>query len=183
MSSSDDYPKPSVAVDILVLYWNGEELLLPLVQRGVEPFKGDWAFPGGFMEIGETLDEAAHRELEEETGLDVAELIRGPIFDAVDRDPRGRVLSVPHLALVSGDAGELRPGSDASGGKLFPVDALPDHLAFDHALVWAAMAEYAAREIEAGRLAQYLPPEHRSRIAATLRSVPKHDQHRHDGPR
>ncbi|MDQ3854953.1 MAG: NUDIX hydrolase, partial [Chloroflexota bacterium] len=162
MSSSEEFPKPSLAVDTLVLYWNGTELQLPLIQRGGEPFKGAWAFPGGFMQIDETLERAAHRELGEETGLRIDKVSRGPIFDAVERDPRGRVISVPHVALVNGSEVEVRAASDAAGGQLFRVGDLPDDLAFDHADMWATMRVFAADEVEAGRLGPELNAEDRT---------------------
>lgn len=167
--SFERYPKPAVAVDLVLLYWDGASLSVPLVRRGSEPFKGRWALPGGFLEMDETLEEAARRELREETNLEVGTLLRGPLFDAVDRDPRGRVISVPHVAIVPYGEAKARHGSDAADVSVYPLDALPSPLAFDHDRIVAEVCRFAGEEVGAGRLARELPDDERALLARALR--------------
>ncbi|MGD9930365.1 MAG: NUDIX domain-containing protein [Mangrovibacterium sp.] len=123
------YPRPALTVDAIVLKEESHELLL--IQRGIEPFMGKWALPGGFVEMDELLVDACKRELQEETGLEISELTQFKTADKVDRDPRGRTISVlfygyvPENAIVEG-------GDDAANAKWFPMGQLPE-LAFDHA--------------------------------------------------
>lgn len=101
-----------------------------LIERGADPYKGCWAFPGGFMNMDETTEQCAIRELEEETGLQVAELHQIGAFSKVDRDPRGRTITVAYLAIV--DAPIAVTGQDdAAKAQWFSNNALPP-LAFDH---------------------------------------------------
>jgi 8-oxo-dGTP diphosphatase len=113
----------------------GFELLL--VRRGNEPFKGLWAFPGGFVEMEEDLPDAARRELREETGVELAELTQLGAWGAPGRDPRGRVISVVYLAELAPGEGEPVAGDDAAEARWWPLVELPD-LAFDHAEILAA---------------------------------------------
>lgn len=106
-----------------------------LVERGREPFHGLWALPGGFVRADESLEEAARRELEEETGLPQPYLEQLYTFGEPDRDPRGRVLSVAYFALVPASEGAVHGGSDAARAAWHPASALPDPLAFDHARI------------------------------------------------
>jgi 8-oxo-dGTP diphosphatase len=127
-----DYPRPAVSVDVVVLRASngGDEILL--IQRGREPFAGLWALPGGFLDMDETLEEAARRELREETGCEVDRVVQVGAFSEVDRDPRGRVISVGFLAeLDGGNSGNVIAGDDAVQAEWFPSDRLPK-LAFDH---------------------------------------------------
>jgi hydrolase, NUDIX family len=103
---------------------------LLLIQRKNEPCKGKWAFPGGFMEINETTLEAARRELKEETGLMVDDLIRVGVFDAVDRDPRERIITVAYYTILDKFV-EVSGLDDAAQARWFPLTDLPA-LAFDH---------------------------------------------------
>jgi 8-oxo-dGTP diphosphatase len=100
-----------------------------LIQRGIEPFKGKWAFPGGFMNMNETVEECARRELEEETGLKNAAVEQFYTFSDVNRDPRERVITVAHYALVR--LSEVKGGDDAASARWFAMDEVPS-LAFDH---------------------------------------------------
>lgn len=101
-----------------------------LIERGAEPFKGCWAFPGGFMNMDETTEQCAIRELEEETGLQVAELHQIGAYSKVDRDPRGRTVTVAYLVIIDTPTA-VTGQDDAAKAQWFPIDALPP-LAFDH---------------------------------------------------
>lgn len=145
----DSSPTPiPVAVDLVVLTIADERLQLALVERGVEPFRGAFALPGGFILPHESVTDAAHRELLEETGLDIgiAHLEQLATFGAVDRDPRGRVITVAHLALAPA-LGLLTGGSDARAAGWYPVEDLPD-LAFDHDGIAAIGLERARSKLE-----------------------------------
>lgn len=117
------------------------EIQLLLIQRAEDPFRGLYALPGGFMEIQETLEEAALRELIEETGLRMARLSQVHTFSALDRDPRGRVISTCFAAMLpEGEQAEIQAGSDAAGAGWFSLTDLPP-LAFDHAQVIQTVVE------------------------------------------
>jgi 8-oxo-dGTP diphosphatase len=168
LMSFEEYPKPAVAVDIVLLAWDGERVSLPLIRRGSDPFAGQWALPGGFLELDETLEQAARRELREETALEVETVVAGPVFDAVGRDPRGRVLSVPHLAFVRLGNLLARAGSDASDVRIFPLAGLPRPLAFDHEAVIPSLCAVAASALTEGGLARELADGERSSLARML---------------
>jgi 8-oxo-dGTP diphosphatase len=101
-----------------------------LVQRGIEPFKDCWAFPGGFMNMGETTEQCAIRELEEETGLQITELHQIGAYSKVDRDPRGRTITVAYLAIID-EPIAVTGLDDAAKAEWWSLSTLP-HLAFDH---------------------------------------------------
>lgn len=123
------YPRPAVTADCVVMTREAVPQVL-LIERGAEPFKGDWAFPGGFPNMDETTEQCAIRELEEETRLKVFDIHQIGAYSKVDRDPRGRTITVAYLALV--DAPIAVTGQDdAAKARWFPIDALPP-LAFDH---------------------------------------------------
>jgi 8-oxo-dGTP diphosphatase len=127
-----EYPRPSVTVDIVIFTIIKDQLKVLLIQRANPPFQGSWALPGGFLNIDESLEEAAYRELSEETGITVAYLEQLYTYGQPDRDPRGRVISVAYYALISsGTAAASKYGDDASQLVWFPVNQLPS-LAFDH---------------------------------------------------
>ena len=123
------YPHPSVTADCVIFGFDGVSIKVLLIQRGIEPFKGKWAFPGGFMKIDETAEECARRELEEETGLKNASIEQFHTFSDVNRDPRERVITVAHYALVK--LSEVKGGDDAASARWFAMDEIPG-LAFDH---------------------------------------------------
>ena len=125
-----DYPRPAIAVDCLIFRFAHDELEILLVQRKKDPYKGEWAFPGGFMEIDETPESAVARELEEETGIKAKKVMQIGAFGAVNRDPRGRTVSIAYLTLLDNEQ-EAIAASDASAVKWFNLKALPE-LAFDH---------------------------------------------------
>ena len=124
------YPHPAVTTDCVIFGYDvAEGLSVLLIQRGLEPFKGRWAFPGGFMRIDEDAETGALRELEEETGLEPVAIEQLGTFTQVDRDPRERVITIAFFALVR-RAG-VQGGDDASDARWFPVSQVPP-LAFDH---------------------------------------------------
>lgn len=132
-----------LTVDMVLFTVLEGALQVLLVRRGIEPFRGAWAIPGGFVLEAETLDEAALRELAEETGVRDVYLEQLYTFGDPGRDPRGRVVTVAYYALVDRERAPLRAGSDAADARWWPVGALPAELAFDHARV----LEYALRRL------------------------------------
>ncbi len=129
MSYTYEYPRPAVATDCVVFGFDGRELQILLIERGNEPYKGYWAFPGGFMNMDESAEQCALRELQEETGLTINMLKQLGAFTDVHRDPRGRVVSIAFYALVRPT--EVKGGDDASEARWFAIDDVP-RLAFDH---------------------------------------------------
>ena len=136
-----DYPRPAVAVDLVIFTIIDAQLRVLLVKRKEHPFKGGWALPGGFVRVGEKdqgedLDAAARRELAEETGLDPDRVLIEQLytFGKAGRDPRMRVISVAYFALVRPDLAPIvKAGGDVSDADWFAVDALKKlELAFDH---------------------------------------------------
>ncbi len=132
MAYTYQYPRAALTVDCAVFGFDGGELKVLLIQRGMEPFKDKWALPGGFVRMGETIDEAAVRELLEETGLKNVFLEQLYTFGALERDPRERVVSVAHYALVKLSDHQAQAATDAANAEWFPLTKLPK-LAFDHA--------------------------------------------------
>ncbi|MEZ4712857.1 MAG: NUDIX domain-containing protein [Caldilineaceae bacterium] len=140
-----EYPRPSVTVDIIVFTFQQEELRVLLVQRNSEPFAGNWALPGGFVQMDEDLEAAAHRELAEETSVHDVYLEQLYTFGQPDRDPRGRVITVAYFALLSlGQAAEqaVQAGDDAGDARWWNIYDLPQ-LAFDHGRI----LEYALQRL------------------------------------
>src|SRR5436190_21069785 len=130
------YPRPALTVDCVVFGFDEGELKILLIQRGLEPFKGRWALPGGFVRVDETVDAAARRELQEEAGLTNVFLEQLYTFGAVDRDPRERVVSVAYYAFVKLSDHRAKAATDASNAQWFPISKGPK-LAFDHAAILA----------------------------------------------
>ncbi len=126
-----DYPHPAVTADCIALSPEGGEMHVLLVQRGREPHKGKWAFPGGFIEIDEDAATAARRELREETGVTAGQLMQLGAYTRPDRDPRERVVSIAYVAYFD-KRPALTAGDDAARAQWFPIKDLPE-LAFDHA--------------------------------------------------
>ena len=120
-----------VTVDVVIFALRDWELQVLLIQRRLQPFEGEWALPGGFVRDGESLDAAARRELEEETGVRDVYLEQLYTFGEPDRDPRGRVVTVAYYALLTGDAVPLAAGTDAGAAMWMPARKHPP-LAFDH---------------------------------------------------
>ena len=123
------YPHPAVTSDCVIFGFDGVGIKVLLIQRGIEPYKGKWAFPGGFMQIDETVEECAKRELEEETGLKTTSVEQLYTFSDVNRDPRERVITVAHYALVRLE--EVKGGDDARSAQWFAMNEITS-LAFDH---------------------------------------------------
>lgn len=128
------YPRPAVTADCVVITKEAEPKVL-LIQRGANPYKGYWAFPGGFMNMDETTEQCAIRELEEETGLKLTTIKQIGAYSKVDRDPRGRTITVAYLAITDKPA-QVTGQDDAAKAEWFPLSALPE-LAFDHVDIMA----------------------------------------------
>jgi len=133
-----EFERPGLTVDCVIfgLDLDEESLKVMLIERDLEPFAGGWAIPGGFVHRGETLMDAATRELEEETGIKGVFLEQLFTFGDPKRDPRGWIVSVAYYALVSPDKHHIHAQTDARQAKWFPVTLLPA-LAFDHAEILA----------------------------------------------
>lgn len=132
MKHTYEYPRPALTVDCAVFGFDGGDLQVLLIRRALPPYKDRWALPGGFVRVNETLNDAARRELEEETGLDQVFLEQLYTFGAVDRDPRERVVSVAYYALVKPADYTTAAATDAAEAQWFSVSKVPA-LAFDHA--------------------------------------------------
>ena len=147
-----------LTVDIVIFTIEQGALKVLLVKRGIEPFTGQYAIPGGFVLENESLDQAAMRELREETG--VAEVYLEQLYSFGDpkRDPRGRVITVAYYALISAEHSQLRAGSDAAAAAWFAVDAVPD-LAFDHPKILEYAVERLRNKLEYTTVGFQLLPE------------------------
>ena len=129
-----EYPRASVTADsVLFAQKDGQNYVL-LIQRGNEPYKGCWAFPGGFLNMDETVAHCAERELEEETGIVLTGMQLVGIYSDVERDPRGRVVTAAYTAMTT--MPEAVASDDAEAAKWWPLNALPK-LAFDHEVILA----------------------------------------------
>ena len=135
-----EYPRPAVTVDIAIVT-HAEKPRVLLIRRKHEPFAGCWALPGGFVDMDETLEAAARRELFEETGVTTKELVQLHTFGDPGRDPRGRTVSVVYLAVV--DADKIKPcaGDDAAEVGWFSLTR-PPKLAFDHKDILACVRNH-----------------------------------------
>src|SRR5881628_2399403 len=136
MAFTYQYPRAALTVDCVVFGFDEGELKVLLIERALEPFKGKWALPGGFVRVDETIDEAARRELAEEAELKDVFLEQLYTFGAVNRDPRERVVSVAYYALVKLSDHRAKAATDAANAEWFPISQVPK-LAFDHADILA----------------------------------------------
>jgi 8-oxo-dGTP diphosphatase len=136
MAYTYKYPRPALTVDCVVFGFDEGDLKVLLIERALEPFKGQWALPGGFVQLDETLVDAARRELAEEAGLKNVFLEQLFTFGDVDRDPRERIVSVAYYALVKLTDFKTRAATDAADAQWFQLSKLPK-LAFDHANILA----------------------------------------------
>lgn len=151
------YPHPAVTTDCVIFGYDLHEgLSILLVQRGIDPFKGRWAFPGGFLKMDEDADTGARRELKEETGFEAASITQFGAFTDVDRDPRERVITIAYLALVR--KGSVQGGDDAADARWFPVSAVPP-LAFDHDRILRVALERLKEQIHFHPVGFELLPE------------------------
>ena len=140
---SYEYPRPALSVDVVIFTLRENRLHVLLIQRGEQPFAGMWALPGGFVNMDERLEEAAFRELKEETGLSHAYLEQLYTYGDPKRDPRGRVVTVAYFALIpAGAPFRAEGGDDASQARWFAIDNIPP-LAFDH----TEIVSYALRRL------------------------------------
>ena len=127
-----DWPRPTVSVDAVVFTFSGSKAKVLLVNRGYEPFKGQWALPGGFVDIDEELEDAVVRELEEETGLAGVALEQMYAFGKCGRDPRGRQITIAFMGIATKGKNKIKAGDDAAKVRWFDIEKLPADLAFDH---------------------------------------------------
>src|SRR6266540_5612858 len=134
MGFTYEYPRPAITADCVVFGLDEEDLKVLLIQRANEPFKGRWALPGGFAVVGESLEETARRELNEETGLKNVFLEQLYTFSNPKRDPREHVVTVAYYALVNLSDHQVHASTDARNAAWFCVDDVP-HLAFDHDVI------------------------------------------------
>ena len=139
------YPHPSVTTDNVIFGFDGEAVKVLLIERGGEPYKGCWAFPGGFLEMEESAEEGARRELMEETGLTTPFVKQFHAFTAPDRDPRERVLTIAYYSLVR--LSEVKGMDDAAQAKWFALNEMPEKLAFDHNEMLRVALEEINKEI------------------------------------
>ena len=148
MTYTYKYPRPAVTADCVVITKEEQPKVL-LIQRGADPYKGSWAFPGGFMNMDETTEQCAIRELEEETGLRVSNVHQIGAYSKVDRDPRGRTITVAYLAIID-EPVQVTGQDDAAKAEWFPLSALPE-LAFDHAeIIRDAVKTYMTQVVSQG---------------------------------
>ena len=126
------YPHPSVTTDCVIFGFDGQRLKVLLIRRGIDPYKGLWALPGGFLTPDETAEQGAARELKEETGFEASYLEQLRAYTAPGRDPRERVITIAFIALVK--IADVCGGDDAAEARWFATDEIPQ-LAFDHDLI------------------------------------------------
>lgn len=131
MTFQYEYARPALTVDCVIFGLDEEDLKVLLIQRDLEPFAGKWALPGGFVNVGESIDDAARRELKEETGLSRVFLEQLYTFGEPARDPREHVVTVAYYALVRLSDHRVQAATDARNAAWFSIDDTPK-LAFDH---------------------------------------------------
>ena len=148
------YPRPALTVDVVVFTLHGDQLRVLLIQRARNPYKGSWALPGGFVNMEESLESAAHRELAEETGIADCELEQFHTYGDPQRDPRGRVVSVAYCAYLPNEVRlTVQGGSDAKQVRWFPMTDLPN-LAFDHSKIIQDALNHVRDRIESDQFAK-----------------------------
>jgi 8-oxo-dGTP diphosphatase len=152
------YARPALTADCVVFGLDDEDLKILLIQRGLEPFKGQWALPGGFAMVGEDVEDTARRELQEETGLDNVYIEQLYTFGKPDRDPREHVVTVAYYALVNLLDHEVHASTDASNAAWFCIDDIPK-LAFDHDTILQVAHERLRGKIHYGPVGFELLPE------------------------
>jgi 8-oxo-dGTP diphosphatase len=156
---AEDYPRPSVTCDVVILTLVEGDLRVLLVKRRNWPFEGMWAIPGGFLNMDESLEDAARRELEEETAVKDLYLEQLYTFGDVGRDPRTRVITVVYYALVDAARLNVRAGDDAADTQWFSMYDLPA-MAFDHKNILDYTLQRLRGKLEYTNIGfQLLPPE------------------------
>lgn len=150
------YPHPSVTTDCVIFGFDGNGLKVLLVERGIEPYKGKWAFPGGFLRITESAEQGALRELREETGLTGAYIKQFHTFSEPDRDPRERVITIAYYALVRMQ--DVNGGDDAAHAQWWAMGDVPS-LAFDHDMILRLALQELRRQIHFEPIGFELLPE------------------------
>lgn len=150
------YPHPSVTTDCVIFGFDGVKLKVLLIERGLEPFRGRWAFPGGFLKMDEAAEQGALRELEEETGLTGAYIKQFHTFTDPERDPRERVITIAYYALVR--IRDVKGGDDAARAQWFDLDEVPA-LAFDHDRILRMAMQELRRQIHFEPIGFELLPE------------------------
>ena len=159
MSTTREYPRPSVTTDIVIFSIIEDALHVLLIQRANDPFKGRWALPGGFLDEAENLDACARRELAEETGISGVYLEQLCTFGDVGRDPRGWVVTVAYFALVPEGSLNVAAASDAADAQWFAVNETPP-LAFDHAEILRTARDRLINKLDYSTIAfQMMPNE------------------------
>eukprot|EP00999_Lentomonas_sp_LEN2_P000258 NODE_1253_length_934_cov_28.879802_g1207_i0.p1 GENE.NODE_1253_length_934_cov_28.879802_g1207_i0~~NODE_1253_length_934_cov_28.879802_g1207_i0.p1 ORF type:complete len:180 (+),score=4.72 NODE_1253_length_934_cov_28.879802_g1207_i0:256-795(+) len=128
--SKKKFPQPSLTVDLVLFRWYRSKVEILLIKRKQAPFKDCWALPGGFVAKGETAEEAAYRELQEETSLVASSLVPLTLFDEPGRDPRGWTISMAYWSIVK-SKNNVKAGTDAKEAQWFSIKQLPA-LSFDH---------------------------------------------------
>lgn len=152
------YDRPSVTVDIVILTLRDKKLQVLLIQRKSWPFADAWAIPGGFVMMDESLDDAARRELREETGVVDVALEQLHTFGDPGRDPRTRVITVAYTALIASETIIVSASTDAADAGWFPIHDLPRGLAFDHGKILDFALRSLRRRLENSNVAKYLLP-------------------------
>jgi len=127
-----DWPRPMVTADAIVFKFDSGGAKVLLIKRRHEPFKNQWAIPGGFVGIDEELEDAAERELFEETNLTGVKLKQLRTFGKCGRDPRGRQITIAFIGIAEKTAEKIKAGDDAAEARWFDIEKLPEDLAFDH---------------------------------------------------
>ncbi|WP_422931022.1 NUDIX domain-containing protein [Singulisphaera sp. PoT] len=154
-----DYPRPAVTVDLVAFTLIEGSLRVLLIRRDRPPFAGRWAFPGGFMEIEEPIEDAARRELREETGFDLSAPISFlGVFGAPGRDPRGRTISMVYAVTVPAPIAKVRGGDDASEARWIDPKEARD-LAFDHDEILSRGLEWLQQALEVGPMVVPMLPQ------------------------
>jgi 8-oxo-dGTP diphosphatase len=157
MPHTYEYPHPAVTTDIVIFTIRQDELKVLLIKRALPPFQGEWALPGGFIDLDESLEKGARRELEEETGVSGVYLEQLYTFGQPDRDPRERVITVAYYALIPSDKIEIRAATDAEGVSWFGMEEIPE-LAFDHEQILQAAHKRLAAKLDYSTIAfQFMP--------------------------
>ena len=159
MSYTYEFPRPALTVDCVVFGLDDTDLKVLLIQRVLEPHRHSWALPGGFVHMDETVDDAARRELAEETGITKVFLEQLYTFGSVDRDPRGRVVTVAYYALAKLSDHRIQASTDAENVAWFPFANLPT-LAFDHREIFEVALERLRGKVRYAPVGfELLPPK------------------------